>query len=84
MRRPNGADRLIRDGEPARDAGEQERLRSIDIELQSLLPEPSPQPARPGEHGAGHLRLRVGGVASCLFRRGVEDASGAMGSMSLR
>ncbi|MEV1080896.1 Hsp70 family protein [Streptomyces sp. NPDC050211] len=44
MRHPSRADRLIRDGERARDAGEQERLRSINIELQSLLPEPPPPP----------------------------------------
>lgn len=44
MRHHSRADRLIRDGERARDTGEQERLRSIDIELQSLLPEPPPPP----------------------------------------
>jgi molecular chaperone DnaK len=39
------ADRLIRDGERALDAGERERLRAINIELQSLLPEPPPPPS---------------------------------------
>ncbi|MEV4477226.1 Hsp70 family protein [Nonomuraea sp. NPDC049504] len=45
MRHQARADRLIRDGEHARDTGEQERLRSINIELRSLLPEPPPPPS---------------------------------------
>lgn len=42
MRHPARADRLIRDGEQARDTGEQERLRSINMELRSLLSEAPP------------------------------------------
>jgi molecular chaperone DnaK len=42
MRHPSRADRLILEGERAQDTGEQERLRSINIELQSLLSEPPP------------------------------------------
>ncbi|WP_406674770.1 hypothetical protein WBK31_11265 [Nonomuraea sp. N2-4H] len=45
MRHQATADRLIRDGERALDNGEQERLRAINIELRSLLPEPPPSPS---------------------------------------
>jgi molecular chaperone DnaK len=44
LRHPARADRLIREGRRARDADEQERLRSINMELQGLLTEPLPQP----------------------------------------
>ncbi|RKN06882.1 Hsp70 family protein [Streptomyces radicis] len=42
MRYPERAARLIAEGRRARDTGEEERLRSINIELQSLLPEAPP------------------------------------------
>lgn len=42
MRHPAQAERLIREGERARDRGEQERLRAINIQLQELLPGPPP------------------------------------------
>ncbi|OEV04345.1 hypothetical protein AN216_07550 [Streptomyces oceani] len=42
MRHPAQAARLIREGERARDAGEQERLRAINYQLQDLLPGPPP------------------------------------------
>ncbi|WP_049579993.1 Hsp70 family protein [Streptomyces sp. SBT349] len=44
MRHPGRAARLIADGRRARDEGAQERLRSINIELQTLLPEAPPPP----------------------------------------
>jgi molecular chaperone DnaK len=44
MRHPARADRLIAEGERARDADEQERLRSINMELQGMLTEPLPPP----------------------------------------
>ncbi|MFT2016225.1 Hsp70 family protein [Streptomyces sp. 796.1] len=42
MRHPAQAERLIREGEAARDRGEQERLRSINLQLGDLLPGPPP------------------------------------------
>ncbi|MGP3967832.1 Hsp70 family protein [Streptomyces sp. 6N223] len=44
MRHPARADRLIAEGRRARDADQQERLRSINMELQGMMPEPLPPP----------------------------------------
>jgi molecular chaperone DnaK len=44
MRHPARADRLIAEGRRARDSDQQERLRSINMELQGMMTEPLPPP----------------------------------------